>query len=97
MATDKLPADNPASGLFDLAEHMSDNYRKVKYLKYYAYIFVGITLLLLVIIALLLVAEGNIGIFIMFLALIICGVMIIVVRYTSRYFSILYHEYKLIP
>ena len=37
------PSDNPTSAIFDLAEHMSDNYNKVIYLKYYAFIFIGIT------------------------------------------------------
>jgi hypothetical protein len=77
MAKDKLPADNPTSGLFDLAEHMSDNYAKVKHLKYYAYIFVGITILFLIIISLLLLAEGNVGLFIIFIALVICGLMML--------------------
>jgi hypothetical protein len=77
MPKDKLPADNPTSGLFDLAEHMSDNYSKVKHLKYYAYVFVGITLLFLIILSILLLAEGNVGLFIIFLALVICGVMML--------------------
>lgn len=77
MAKDKLPADNPTSGLFDLAEHMSDNYAKIKHLKYYAYVFVGITILFLVIISLLLLAEGNVGLFIIFMALVICGIMML--------------------
>jgi hypothetical protein len=77
MAKDKLPADNPTSGLFDLAEHMSDNYAKVKHLKYYAYVFVGITIFFLIIISLLLLAEGNVGMFIIFMALVICGIMML--------------------
>jgi hypothetical protein len=71
------PADNPTSAIFDLAEHMSDNYERITYLKYYAYIFISITIILLVILSIFFLIQGNIPIFIIIIAIIISGIMLL--------------------
>ena len=81
MVKDQIPADNPTIGLFDLAEQMSDNYHKIQYIKYYAYVFVGITLLLLIILGLLLLAQGNFALGIIFFALTIIFLGILYLGY----------------
>jgi hypothetical protein len=77
MSKEKLPADNPTIALFDLAEHMSNNYHKILYIKTYAYLFIGITLILLILLSFTLLGEGNIAFFIIFIALIISGIMLL--------------------
>ncbi len=71
------PADNPTSAIFDLAEHMSDNYNKVIYLKYYAFIFIGITIILLIILSIVFLIQRNIPLFIIIIAIIISGIMLL--------------------
>jgi hypothetical protein len=88
MPKDKLPADNPTSALFDLAEHMSDNYHKIIYIKYYAYLFIGITIILLIILSLFLLAEGNFAFLIIFIALLISGIMLLrLVIFTKNFLN----------
>ncbi|WP_455392299.1 hypothetical protein [[Eubacterium] cellulosolvens] len=77
MIKDRLPADNPTSAIFDLADQMSNNFNKIRYLKYYAYVFVGITLIFLIILSLYFLAIGYIAVFIILLALIISGFMLL--------------------
>jgi hypothetical protein len=76
MKIERLPADNPTTAIFDLAEQMSNNYNKIKYLKYYAYVFIGITLIFLILLSLLFIAQGN-AIFFIFIALTISGFMLL--------------------
>jgi hypothetical protein len=71
------PSDNPTSAIFDLAEHMSNNYNKVIYLKYYAYIFIGITIILLIILSIVFLIQRNISLFIIIIAIIISGIMLL--------------------
>jgi hypothetical protein len=77
MTKDRLPADNPTSAIFDLADQMANNYNKIRYLKYYAYVFVGITLIFLIILSIYSLAVGNVALFIILLALIIAGLMLL--------------------
>jgi hypothetical protein len=74
---DRLPADNPTSAIFDLADQMASNYNKIRYLKYYAYVFVGITLTFLIILSIYSLAVGNVALFFILLALIIAGLMLL--------------------
>jgi hypothetical protein len=76
MKIERLPADNPTTAIFDLAEQMSNNYNKIKYLKYYAYVFIGITLIFLILLSILFIAQGN-AIFFIFIALTISGFMLL--------------------
>ncbi len=71
------PSDNPASAMFDLADQMVDNYSKIKYIKYYAYIFITISLILLFLLSIYIISEGNVAFFIILLALIISGIMLL--------------------
>jgi hypothetical protein len=76
MSSKRPPAESPTTALFDLAERMADNYNKIKYLKYYAYAFIGVSLLILLAVAIAFFASGNpTGILI--LAVIICGLMLL--------------------
>jgi hypothetical protein len=77
MMKDRLPADNPTSAIFDLAEQMASNYNKIRYLKYYAYAFVGITLIFLIILSIYSLVVGNVALFIILVALIIAGLMLL--------------------
>ena len=77
MTKDRAPADNPTSALFDLAEHMANNYHKILYIKYYAYIFIGITILLLVLLSFYLFTQGNFAFLVILIALVICGFMLL--------------------
>ena len=77
MKKERIPSDNPTSALFDLAEHMADNYYKVISIKYYAYAFIGITLILLIILSFSFLAQGNIAFVVILLALIISGIMLL--------------------
>jgi len=77
MIKDRLPADNPTSAIFDLADQMASNYNKIRYLKYYAYVFVGITLIFLIILSIYFLVIGNIAFFIILIALIIAGLMLL--------------------
>ena len=77
MTKGRIPADNPTSAIFDLADQMSSNYEKIKYLKYYAYIFIGIALILLILLLISLIAQGNFGLVIIIIALIISGIMLL--------------------
>ena len=77
MMKDRLPADNPTSAIFDLADQMASNYDKIRYLKYYAYVFVGITLLFLIILSIYSLVVGNVALFIILIALIIAGLMLL--------------------
>ena len=83
---ERIPADNPTTAVFDLAEHMADNYYKVIYIKYYAYIFIGITLFLLIILTFSFMAQGNIALVIIMLAVIISGLMLLrVIIFTKNF------------
>ncbi len=86
MAEAPPPADNPTTALFDLAEMMSDNYRRLRHINLFAYFFIGITLLLLLVVTLALAIEGNVGIALIGVALILSGLVLLrLILFTKRF------------
>ncbi len=97
MAEKRTPADNPASALFDLADEMSANYEKIRYIKYYAYLFVGLTLLLLLVLFISTLAQGNTAGAAISLALIICGLILLrLVVFTKNFLDDFHTNFKVI-
>jgi hypothetical protein len=97
MSSDKLPADNPTSALFDLAEQMADNYRKISYLKYYAYVFILISIILLIVLLVASVASQNFAGVIITLAIIISGVMLLrLVIFTIKFLDDFHSNFEAI-
>ncbi len=97
MSKERLPADNPTSALFDLAEQMAENYRKISYLKYYAYLFVGFGIILLVILLIASLASQNIAGVIITLAIIIACIMFLrLVIFTIHFLDDFYSNFEAI-
>jgi hypothetical protein len=97
MSSEKLPADNPTSALFDLAEEMAENYRKISYLKYYAYIFILVSIILLVVLLAASMASQNFAGVIITFAIIISGIMLLrLVIFTIQFLDDFYSNFEAI-
>ena len=77
MAEERIPAENPTQALFDLAGEMADNYHKIRYIKIYAYLFLGFTLLGLFLLIIAVTAEGNYALALIFAALLVSGAVLL--------------------
>ncbi len=86
MKENRPPAENPTTALYDLAQEMADNYYKVRYVKAYAYAFLGIILFILVVLFVAFLSDGNLALGIISLALFISGLMLLRVILFMREF-----------
>lgn len=86
MKGDLPPADNPTTALFDLAQEMADNYYKIRFVKQYAYVFLGVLLLFLGVLVFYFFLSDNLALAIISLALFISTLMLFRLIMFIKYF-----------